>query len=42
VGFYALVDYSKVNLVIIDEVFDPCEWMPIEINRIYDGSSSHF
>ena len=29
VGFYALVDYSKVNLV-IDEVFDPCEWMPIE------------
>jgi hypothetical protein len=41
VGFYALVDYSKVNLV-IDEVFDPCEWMPIGITRIYDGSSSHF
>ncbi len=29
VGFYALVDYSKVNLV-IDEVFDPCEWVAIE------------
>lgn len=29
VGFYALVDYSKVNLV-IDAVFDPCEWVAIE------------
>lgn len=29
VGFYALVDYSKVNLV-IDTVFDPCEWVAIE------------
>jgi 8-oxo-dGTP diphosphatase len=29
IGFYALVDYSKVNLV-IDDISDACEWKPID------------
>jgi hypothetical protein len=29
IGFYALVDYSQVNLV-VDEISDACEWKSIE------------
>jgi 8-oxo-dGTP diphosphatase len=29
IGFYALVDYSKVNLV-VDEISDACEWKAID------------
>ena len=29
IGFYALVDYSKVNLI-IDEISDACEWKSID------------
>ena len=29
IGFYALVDYSQVNLV-VDEISDACEWKPID------------
>jgi 8-oxo-dGTP diphosphatase len=29
VGFYALVDYSKVNLI-VDDISDACEWKPID------------
>jgi 8-oxo-dGTP diphosphatase len=29
IGFYALVDYSHVNLV-VDEISDACEWKPID------------
>ncbi|MBC7605887.1 MAG: NUDIX hydrolase [Burkholderiales bacterium] len=29
IGFYALVDYSKVNLI-VDEISDACEWKSID------------
>jgi len=29
IGFYALVDYSKVNLV-VDEISDACEWVSVD------------